>query len=101
MTENIASPIAYLAAGLLADHVLEPAMRPNGWLAPVFGPITGTGPGAGIAVLFIVSGVGAVVLALIGFLAPTIRHAEALLPDGGGETQPSATTPGAAPVPAN
>ncbi|MFJ9151299.1 MFS transporter [Streptomyces sp. NPDC102270] len=92
MTENIASPLAYLSAGVLADQVLEPAMRPGGWLAPVFGPVTGTGPGSGIAVLFILSGLAAVVLAVIGFLTPTIRHAEALLPDGGGETEPVAAT---------
>jgi DHA3 family macrolide efflux protein-like MFS transporter len=93
MAENAASPIAYLAAGVLADHVLEPAMRPGGWLTPVFGPITGTGPGTGIAVLYIVSGLGAVVVAVVGFLTPTIRNAESLLPDGGGEVEPSATAP--------
>lgn len=95
MAENIASPIAYLAAGLLADHVLEPAMRPHGWLAPVFGPITGTGPGTGIAVLYVLSGLGAVVVAVVGFLTPSIRHAEALLPDGGDDVaEPSPATPG-------
>ncbi|GLZ31993.1 macrolide transporter [Lentzea sp. NBRC 105346] len=99
MIENIASPIAYLAAGVLADRVLEPAMRPGGWLAPVFGPITGTGPGAGIAVLFILSGAAAAVLALVGFLSPTIRHAESLLPDGGDdEAEPATATPSAAPA---
>ncbi|HEY6794439.1 MAG TPA: MFS transporter [Kineosporiaceae bacterium] len=98
MTENIASPLAYLSAGLLADHVLEPAMRPDGWLAPVFGAVTGTGPGSGIAVLFIVSGLAAAVVGLIGFLHPTIRNAEALLPDGGGEVESSPAAPGTAPV---
>ncbi|MFI6452834.1 MFS transporter [Streptosporangium amethystogenes] len=98
MAENIASPIAYLSAGVLADQFLEPAMRPGGWLTPVFGPITGTGPGAGIAVLYIVSGLGAVVVAIIGFLTPTIRNAESLLPDGGGEDEPSASAPGTAPA---
>jgi MFS family permease len=96
MVENIASPLAYLSAGVLADQLLEPAMRSDGWLASVFGPVTGTGPGSGIAVLFIVSGVGAAVVALVGFLIPSIRHAESLLPDGGGEIEPAAVKPAAA-----
>ncbi|WP_290062157.1 MFS transporter [Amycolatopsis solani] len=98
MVENIASPLAYLAAGLLADDLLEPAMRSGGWLASVFGPVTGTGPGSGIAVLFIVSGAGAAVVALVGFLTPAIRNAESLLPDGGGEVEPAPAAPGAAPA---
>lgn len=99
MIENIASPLAYLSAGVLADHVLEPAMREDGWLASVFGPVTGTGPGSGIAVLFIVSGVAAVAVAVVGFLTPTIRNAESLLPDGGGgEVGPAAATPAPEPV---
>ncbi|HNR50504.1 MAG TPA: hypothetical protein PKI80_02875, partial [Deltaproteobacteria bacterium] len=43
----------YLLAGYLADHLLEPAMMPGGSLAPVFGPLVGTGPGAGMAVMFL------------------------------------------------
>jgi hypothetical protein len=81
IAENIALPIAYLTAGTLADHYLEPNMMPGGSLTHVFGPITGTGPGAGIAVLFVLSGAAAALLAVIGFLTPTIRDAETLLPD--------------------
>ncbi|SFR28071.1 Predicted arabinose efflux permease, MFS family [Lentzea waywayandensis] len=90
--ENVALPIAYISAGLLADHLLEPAMRSDGVLAAIFGPITGTGPGTGIAVLYVLSGAAAVLLAVYGFLTPAIRDAEKLLPDqaveGAAEPQP-------------
>jgi MFS family permease len=48
---------AYLLAGLLADHFLEPLLRPGGALTGGLGMWFGVGPGRGIAVLFFLIGV--------------------------------------------
>lgn len=81
VAENLALPIALGLAGPLADHYFQPAMRPGGSLVHAFGPIVGTGPGAGIAVMFLLSGVLGVVVGLVGFALPAIRRVESLLPD--------------------
>ncbi|MHB8107373.1 MAG: MFS transporter [Candidatus Cryosericum sp.] len=74
-------PISTLAAGPLADKVFEPAMRPAGLLAPIFSGVVGTGPGAGMAVIFLLSTVAASVATLAGFLIPRLRNLEKILPD--------------------
>ncbi|TET84929.1 MAG: hypothetical protein E3J37_02935 [Anaerolineales bacterium] len=50
------SPISQLLAGPLADQILEPAMAEGGGLGPVFGWLVGTGTGAGIGLLFVITG---------------------------------------------
>lgn len=74
-------PIATLLSGPLADRVFEPAMRSGTGLATVFSPVTGTGPGTGMAVMYLLSTVGASVVTLTGFLVPRLRNLERLLPD--------------------
>ena len=77
----LVSPIATLAAGPLADYVFEPAMREGGGLAGTFGWLVGTGPGAGMSLMILLSGLAA---ALVGFGAygvRAVREAERLLPD--------------------
>lgn len=54
----------------LADYVFEPAMREGGSLAPIFGGLFGTGPGAGMALLIVLV---APVMAVAGVLALTLR----------------------------
>jgi predicted MFS family arabinose efflux permease len=60
----VALPLSYALAGPLADHVFTPAMSAGGALAGWLGPIMGTAPGRGIALLLICGGLvkGAVVL---------------------------------------
>lgn len=77
----IVMPIATLLAGPLADKVFEPAMRPGGVLVPIFARITGTGSGAGMAVLYLLSATAASAVTLAGFLVPRLRNLEKLLPD--------------------
>jgi len=77
----IVMPVAILLAGPLADKVFEPAMRPGGALVPVFARITGTGSGAGMAVLYLLSATAASAVTLAGFLVPRLRNLEKLLPD--------------------
>ncbi|WP_420642326.1 MFS transporter [Candidatus Leptofilum sp.] len=78
---QITAPLATAVAGPLADNVFEPAMHPDGVLAPIFGWLVGTGTGTGMALMFVVTGLIGVVVGLGGYLFPAIRNAEALLPD--------------------
>jgi DHA3 family macrolide efflux protein-like MFS transporter len=74
-------PIGTLIAGPLAENVFEPVMMTGGILAPLFGKIIGTGPGAGMSLLFISTGILIFGLTPLGFAIPAIRDAETLLPD--------------------
>jgi len=77
----LVSPISQLLAGPLADRVLEPAMTEGGRLAPVFSWLVGTGTGAGMALIFVVTGLLAALAGLGGYLFPVVRNAEDILPD--------------------
>lgn len=74
-------PIGYIAGGLLADFVFEPAMMPGGVLAPILGGLVGTGAGAGMAVMFLMTGVGGVLTGFGGYFFPALRNVERDLPD--------------------
>ncbi len=74
-------PLSRLVAGPLADDVFEPAMSAGGALVDAFAPLVGTGPGAGMALILVFSGLIAAVVCLCGYLVPIIRNAEDLLPD--------------------
>ncbi|MCA9967236.1 MAG: MFS transporter [Anaerolineales bacterium] len=77
----VTNPLAQLLVIPLTDGWLEPAMRTEGSLVAQFGWLVGSGPGAGIALLFVVAGVLATAAGLAGYLFPAIRHAETILPD--------------------
>lgn len=77
----LVSPISQLLAGPLADRGLEPAMAEGGSLAPIFSWLVGTGTGAGIALLFVFTGLLAALTGLSGYLFPVVRNAEDILPD--------------------
>jgi len=74
-------PVSQGLAGPLADRVLEPAMAAGGVLTPTFGGLVGTGPGAGIALLFVAGGLLAALTGLSGYLFPVVRNVEDILPD--------------------
>jgi MFS family permease len=75
------NPIAPLIAGALSDWVFEPAMRADTALASLFGPLVGTGPGAGMGLLVVVCGLAAALVGAAGYFIPAIRNAEDILPD--------------------
>ncbi len=75
------SPIAMLLAGPLSDSLLEPAMREGGALTGLLGWLVGTGPGAGMALLFVAGGALSALVALGGYLVPAVRNVERDLPD--------------------
>lgn len=74
-------PLGTLIAGPLAEQVFEPAMLADGALAPMMGNIFGTGPGAGMSLLFTLTGILILALTPLGWSIPVIRDAEELLPD--------------------
>jgi MFS family permease len=78
---QMSSPVAVILGGRLADVVFEPAMASGGAFARFFEPLVGSGPGAGMALLFVFSGILGVIAGSIGYLVPAIRRAEDLLPD--------------------
>lgn len=49
------------------------------WIAAAFGWLVG--PGAGMGLLLVISGLLTVLVALSGYLVPAIRDAETILPD--------------------
>ena len=70
-----------ILGGLLADHIMEPALRSQTWLAATFGWLVGTTPGSGMALIMIVFGLLTILTMLSGYIIPQIRNMEDLLPD--------------------
>jgi MFS family permease len=82
MLATIITPLAYLAAGPLADRVFEPLMAEGGALATtILGSLLGTGPGRGIGLIYVLSGVMVIVVSAIAYLNPRIRRLEEEVPD--------------------
>lgn len=76
MLTNAFLPAGFLLGGVLADRVMEPAMAAGGRLAPVFGWLVGTGPGAGMALMYIGSAMLAIAVCLLAYLFPAVRGVE-------------------------
>lgn len=75
------NPISPIIAGALADFVFEPAMRGDTAMAATFGPLVGTGPGAGMGLLMVLCGLLGLLVPVTAYFIPAIRNAEAILPD--------------------
>ena len=78
---QVSAPLAILLSGPLADHVFEPAMMAGGSLVYRFGSLVGTGSGAGMSLMFVLTGVFGFFVSLVGYLFPEIRNVEDILPD--------------------
>lgn len=83
------NPLSMLVAGPLADKIMEPAMQREGILALLFGPLVGTGPGAGMGLIFVLTGIGTILIGLGGYAFPAVRDAELILPDHDTGTSPA------------
>ena len=82
MLATVITPLAYLAAGPLADQVFEPLMLEGGALAnTTLGTLLGTGPGRGIGLIYVLSGVLVILISAIAYLNPRIRQLEEEVPD--------------------
>ncbi|CAN5537691.1 MFS transporter [soil metagenome] len=101
MFTSAPKPFAYLLAGPIADRWLGPAMQPNGALAPSFGWLVGTGPGAGIGLMFVGTAILGALMSLSGYLFRAVRHVEDELPDYDVEDRDEPALLLAAPVPIN
>jgi len=77
----VAGPLGQVLAGPLADRVLGPAMLDSGGLAPVFGWLVGTGPGAGISLMFVFASLATTTLVAVASRLRVIRDVERALPD--------------------
>lgn len=81
MIATVATPLAYILAGPLADNVFEPLMAADGTLARSIGTLIGVGPGRGIGLIFIIMGLLIALATVAGYLNPRIRLVEDELPD--------------------
>lgn len=81
MVALAAAPLAYALSGPLADRVFGPLLLEGGALAGSLGRLLGTGPGRGIGLMFILSGLATATLSLLAYLNPALRRVEEELPD--------------------
>jgi MFS transporter, DHA3 family, macrolide efflux protein len=81
------NPLATLMVGPLADFIMEPALQPGGSLTGSLGRLVGVGPGSGMSVIIIFSGLCVVFVVLAGFSFREIRDVEDILPDHKAETE--------------
>jgi hypothetical protein len=78
---TISTPISMAATGPLVDGIMTPSMMPGGFLADKFGWLVGTGPGAGIGLLFVIVGLAIAVVSLCGYAVKVVRDVEKTIPD--------------------
>ena len=88
MVQQAAMPFGFFIGGWLAEMVLEPAMMPGGALTPIFEPLVGSGPGAGMALMFACTAILGTLMSLSGYLFRPVRQIEDELPDFKPNTRP-------------
>jgi MFS family permease len=76
-----ATVLGYLTAGLLADNIMEPLLRPGGALADTLGPWFGVGPGRGIALLFFLIGLVKAMSVVWVYRSPGTKSMDVALPE--------------------
>jgi DHA3 family macrolide efflux protein-like MFS transporter len=72
-------PLAYLLAGPLADKVFEPAVGGSHW--GIVAPLVGSRTGSGIGLIMFIGGSLTVLVTVVAYSMPMLRHIETLLPD--------------------
>jgi hypothetical protein len=78
-----------ILGGILADRVFEPFMSGSSALARALRPLVGSGPGAGIGLMFVLAGVIGAAAAVAGYLYRPVRDIETLLPDAEPDAPPT------------
>ena len=69
MIQTSPNPVGYLLGGLLADHLFEPVFA---GITPL-SPLVGSGPGAGMAAMFLFTALLGAANGLVGVLHPAVR----------------------------
>lgn len=72
-------PLSYLITGPLADNVFEPFARTPAW--STFAPVFSSGPGAGMGLMFTISGFAIAIISTVIYAMPMVRNLETTLPD--------------------
>ncbi|MBV1850666.1 non-ribosomal peptide synthetase/MFS transporter [Catellatospora tritici] len=75
------TPLAFVTAPLVADHVFTPLLDTGGALAGSLGPVLGVGPGRGMGLLLLVAGVALVLLGIAGLRYRPLARMEDALPN--------------------
>lgn len=70
---QLVSAFATLIAGFLADEIFEPLMMSKSSLANILSYVVGNSPGSGIAVIYIMSSIGLIVIGLAGYIFPGLQ----------------------------
>jgi hypothetical protein len=60
---------------------MEPYMMEGGAGVNLFGGLVGTGPGAGMSLMFVMTALAGIAVGLGAYLIPTVRDVEDILPD--------------------
>lgn len=76
MFASVASPLAYILAGPLAEKIFEPSMASGGALNSHLSPLLGFGAGRGIGLMFVLMGIIKVAISISGYINPPIRLIE-------------------------
>lgn len=93
MVSRSTLPLAFLSAGLLADNLFGPLMNEGGELAKTaVGTLLGVGPGRGIGLMFVASGLILLFASIAAYANPRIRNVENELPDVLPDTPPAKET---------
>jgi MFS family permease len=81
MFASMASPLAYLISGPLAEKIFEPWMAAGSALSQDLGRYIGFGVGRGIGLMFILMGLAKIGVSVLGYLNPRVRLIEDEMPD--------------------
>ncbi|MCC6918514.1 MAG: MFS transporter [Alphaproteobacteria bacterium] len=84
---GLLQPLAFLAAGPLADRVFEAGRSTEGWQA-VAG-LVGSAPGAGMGLMLVICGLLTTAVSIAVYALPAIRTMEARLPDAAPAASPA------------
>jgi MFS family permease len=84
---QVSVPVAMLLAGPLADYYFEPALTVGGSLESLFAAVVGTGPGAGMALMFVIAGLCGVLIGFGSYAFKVVRNVEDLVSDHEGSIE--------------
>jgi len=68
----------------------EPLMAGDSALARTLAPLVGTGPGAGMGLMFVIFGILGAIATIVAYASRPIREIESILPDCVAEPDPPA-----------